>query len=88
MRKIIEMLDFCIFFVGEASYLKPFKKTHPLAILLSNLYAPIARKRVETLFHKLPLEIKLARRFGFYAKPGLSAAAIPPQNSTDLSPQG
>ena len=67
-RRIIEMLDFCAFFVGETSYRRPFKQTHPLVVLLARLYAPVARKRVEAFYTGFPLEIRLARRLGLFAK--------------------
>jgi radical SAM superfamily enzyme YgiQ (UPF0313 family) len=68
MRLLIEMLDFCSFFVGDSSYLKPFKRTNPLVIRMANLYAPLARKRVETFTWQLPIEIKLAKVLGLYGK--------------------
>lgn len=68
IRGIIEMLDFCNFFVGKRQYLEPYEKTNPLVVLLSNIYAPLARKRVENLFYRFPIEIKLAKLFGLYAK--------------------
>ena len=66
--RLVEMLDFCSFFVGDSSYLKPVKATHPLVVLLANLYAPIARKRIETFTWRWPIEIKLARALGLYGK--------------------
>ena len=68
MRGIIEMLDFCNFFVGKRQYLQPYEKTNPLVVLLSKMYAPLARKRVKNLIYQFPLEIKLAKLFGLYAK--------------------
>ncbi len=68
MCRIIEMLDFCNFFVGKRQYLKPYEKTNSLVVLLSNIYAPVARKRVENLFYRFPIEIKLARFLGLYGK--------------------
>jgi radical SAM superfamily enzyme YgiQ (UPF0313 family) len=68
MRGIIEMLDFCNFFVGERQYLKPYEKTNQLVVLLSNIYAPFARKRVENLFYRFPIEIKLAKFLRLYGK--------------------
>lgn len=68
MRELIEMLDFCNFFVGKRHYLKPYEKTNLFVVLLSNLYAPLARKRVENLFYKFPIEVKLAKFLRLYAK--------------------
>jgi anaerobic magnesium-protoporphyrin IX monomethyl ester cyclase len=68
MRQTIQMLDFCSFFIGAKAYSHPFKKTHPLAVALAKLYAPLARKRVEKSFSLFPLEIKLAKMLGLYAR--------------------
>ncbi len=68
MRRLIEVLDFCAFFVGKKTFLQPYKKTHPLVIFLSNLYAPIAEKRVKNFYYRFPIEVKLAKFFRIYAK--------------------
>lgn len=68
MRKLIEVLDFCSFFVGKKTFLQPYKKTHPLVIFLSNLYAPVAEKRLKSFYYHFPLEVKLAKFFRIYAK--------------------
>jgi len=68
MRHIIEMLDFCTFFLGERPFLQPFSKTSPWVSLLSNIYAPLARKRVKHFWGQFPMEIKLAKLLGLYAK--------------------
>jgi radical SAM superfamily enzyme YgiQ (UPF0313 family) len=65
MRSLIEMLDFCSFFVDG---LHPFKKTHPLASLAAALYSPLAGLRVEKLSYRFPVEIKLARWLRLYAR--------------------
>jgi hypothetical protein len=67
-RKTIEMLDFFSFFVGDNNYLTPYKKTNPVVIQLAKLYAPIARSRVQHFFYQFPLEIKLAKGLGLFAK--------------------
>lgn len=66
MRKTVEMLDFCSFFVGDRNLVKPYTQTSRLATLAARLYAPIGRARVKQLFYHLPLEIKAARRLGLY----------------------
>jgi radical SAM superfamily enzyme YgiQ (UPF0313 family) len=68
MRRIVEMLDFCIFFIGKRPFLEPYEKTSPLVSLLCNLYAPLARRRVKHFWGHFPVEIKLAKLFGLYAK--------------------
>ncbi len=70
MHGLIEMLDFCSFFVGDSSYLKPFKRTNPVVVLMANLYAPLARKRVETFTWRWPVEIRVAKMLGLYGKQG------------------
>lgn len=68
MRRIVEMLDFCAFFTGKRPFLQPYEKTNPLVPLLCNIYAPLARKRVKYFWGQFPVEIKLAKLFGLYAK--------------------
>jgi len=68
MRRIVEMLDFCSFFVGRKSYVAPYKKTNKLIVFLSNLYSSIARKRIENLYYRFPLEIRLVKLLRLYAK--------------------
>jgi anaerobic magnesium-protoporphyrin IX monomethyl ester cyclase len=66
MRKAVQMLDFCSFFVGERGYIKPFKKTSRLASAVARAYAPVARMRVKNLFYRMPLEIAAAKMLGLY----------------------
>ncbi len=68
MRRNIETLDFCSFFVGEKNYLKPIKKTNRLIVFLSNCYAPVARKRIENFFFRFPVEVKLVKSLGLFGK--------------------
>lgn len=68
MRRIVEMLDFCIFFIGKRPFLEPYEKTSPLVSLLCNLYAPLARRRVKHFWSRFPIEIKIAKYLGLYAK--------------------
>jgi len=68
MRHVVEMLDFCTFFIGKRPFLQPFSKTSPLVSLLCNIYAPLARKRVKYFWAQLPIEIKLAKLLGLYGK--------------------
>ena len=44
MRHLVEMLDFCTFFIGKRPFLQPYEKTSPWVSLLCNLYAPLARR--------------------------------------------
>lgn len=68
MRHIVEMLDFCVFFIGKRPFLEPYEKTSPWVSLLCNLYAPLAKMRVKHFWGQFPVEIKLAKLLGLYAK--------------------
>jgi radical SAM superfamily enzyme YgiQ (UPF0313 family) len=68
MHDIVEMVDFCSFFVGKGHFRKPYERTSLFVVLLSNIYAPWAKKRVERLFYKFPIEAKLAKFFRMYGK--------------------
>jgi radical SAM superfamily enzyme YgiQ (UPF0313 family) len=68
MRHIVAMLDFCTFFIGKRPFRHPYAKTNPLVSFLSNLYAPLARKRVKHFWGQFPIEIKLAKLLGLYGK--------------------
>jgi anaerobic magnesium-protoporphyrin IX monomethyl ester cyclase len=68
MRNTIEMVDFCSFFVGKGHFRKPYERTNPLVVLLSNIYAPLAKKRVARLFYKFPVEVALAKSLRVYGK--------------------
>lgn len=68
MRHIVEMLDFCVFFIRKGSFHQPYEKTSFLVSLLCNLYAPLARKRIKCFWGQFPVEIKLAKLFRLYAK--------------------
>jgi len=67
-RQTVEMLDFCSFFVSRVGFARSFKKTNSLVALLAGLYAPIARRRIRSLFYRFPIEIKLAKCLGLYAR--------------------
>jgi radical SAM superfamily enzyme YgiQ (UPF0313 family) len=66
VRKTVEMLDFCSFFASDRAYVTPFKQTHPVARLAARVYAPLARVRMNHLWHQAPIEILAARRLGLY----------------------
>jgi len=68
MRGLVEMLDFCAFFVGEQSGLQSSDNTNPLVRLLCRSYAPVARTRMRHLWAGFPAEIRLARLAGLYAR--------------------
>jgi anaerobic magnesium-protoporphyrin IX monomethyl ester cyclase len=68
MQKIVRMLDFSSFFIGQRALLKPTEDTKLGAKLLSKLYAPLARIRAKKLWYRFPLEIELARFLRIYGK--------------------
>lgn len=64
-KKIIRMIHFCALF---HDFIHSYRKNSPLIIFLSRLYYPIARKRMEKLYYRFPIEIKLVELLGFYPK--------------------
>jgi radical SAM superfamily enzyme YgiQ (UPF0313 family) len=68
MRKIVMMIDFCSFFIGQTALVKPTEDTRLGAKLLGKLYAHLARKRASKLWYHFPLEIELARLLRIYGK--------------------
>jgi len=68
MRKIVKMMDFCSFFIGERPLLHPTEETSLVATLLGRLYAPLARKRAKSLYYRFPAEIQLAKLLRIYGK--------------------
>ncbi len=68
MLNFMEMLDFCTSFIGKSNFLHPYEKTNPLVTFISNLYAPMAMKRVQKSFYQFLVEVKLAKLLKFYAK--------------------
>lgn len=68
MRRIVRMLDFCSFFIGERPLIRPTEDTRLVARLSGRFYAPLARKRAKNLWYRFPVEIKLARFLRIYGK--------------------
>ena len=68
MRRIVEMLDFCNFFVGRRFFDEASSRTHPLVTILCRMYAPVAKMRMRHFWRQFPVEIKLAKLLGLYAK--------------------
>ncbi|MGD9015034.1 MAG: radical SAM protein [Candidatus Omnitrophota bacterium] len=67
-KKILQMLHFATLLSEKNNFIRPYKKTNPWIVFLANLYHPIAKKRVEHLYYKFPIEIKLAEWLGLYPK--------------------
>jgi anaerobic magnesium-protoporphyrin IX monomethyl ester cyclase len=69
-KKIIRMLHCTILLAEQNSFITPYKKTNPIVVLLAKIYNPIAKMRVENLYYKFPIEIKLAECLGLYPRQG------------------
>ena len=65
---LFKMLHCSSLFLEKNYFLKPIWPTNPLVILLARLYHPIAKKRVEKLYYKFPLEIRVLEWLGLYPK--------------------
>ena len=68
IRHIVEMLDFCNFFIGKRIFRQPYAKPNPLVSFLCKSYAPLAKKRVKNFWSQFPIEMKLAKLLRLYAK--------------------
>jgi len=68
MSHLIEVLDFCTFLMGKGPFIRPYEKIAPVVAVLCKIYAPLARMRVRHFWDQFPIEIKLAKFFGLYAK--------------------
>ena len=67
-QKLIRMLHFISALALRNNFIAPYKKTSFLVRLLATIYYPIARVRVKRLFHRFPLEMRLAEWAGVYPK--------------------
>jgi radical SAM superfamily enzyme YgiQ (UPF0313 family) len=67
-ENLLKMLHCSSLFLEKNYFLKPIWPTNPLIVMLARLYHPIAKKRVQSLYHKFPLEIKLVELLRLYPK--------------------
>ncbi len=67
MRRLVEVMDFCTFFMGRRPFRKPYEKVSPVVSFFSKIYAPIAQQRLKHLWIGFPIEVKLAKILGLYA---------------------
>jgi len=65
---LVEGLDFPLMFLGKGHFVNPYKKTNPIVIGLSKLYAPAARYRVKHLDARFPIETKLVKALGLFGR--------------------
>ena len=68
IRPFIETLDFSLMFLGKGHFVTPYKKTNPLVVALARLYYPLARYRVKHLEARFPVESRLAKALGLFAR--------------------
>jgi radical SAM superfamily enzyme YgiQ (UPF0313 family) len=66
-KRLIENLDFPMMFLGT-NFTDPYRRTNPLVVSMAKLYAPVARYRVRNLDVRLPVESKLAKALGLFAR--------------------
>jgi len=66
-KRLIENLDFPLMFLGT-NFTSPYRKTNPVVVSLAKLYAPVARYRVRNLDVRLPLESRVVKALGLFAR--------------------
>ena len=69
-ERLLKMLHCSSLFLEKNYFLEPIRPTNPFIVMLARLYHPIAKKRVQTLYHKFAIEIKLAEWLNLYPKQG------------------
>lgn len=68
MRHLVEVFDFCTFFITDRRLVKPYEKRNHFISLISRLYTPVARMRLKHLWDAFPIEVMLAKALGLYAR--------------------
>ncbi|HZR83403.1 MAG TPA: radical SAM protein [Candidatus Binatia bacterium] len=66
-KRLIEDLDFPLMFLG-GNFVSPYRKTRSLVVVLGQLYAPIARYRVRAMDVRFPIESRIVKRLGLFAR--------------------
>ena len=66
-KRLIENLDFPLMFLGS-QFVRPFRKTRSVVVALGRMYAPIARYRVRHMDVRFPIESKVVKRLGLFAR--------------------
>jgi radical SAM superfamily enzyme YgiQ (UPF0313 family) len=67
-KRLLEMLHCCTVLLEDNSFFNPKIDINPILRLLARFYRPMARWRVEKLFYRFPLEIRLFEWLGLYKK--------------------
>ncbi len=66
-KKLIENLDFPLMFLGS-NFTNPVRRTNPIVVSLAKLYSPVARYRVRNMDVRFPLESKIVKALGLFAR--------------------
>jgi anaerobic magnesium-protoporphyrin IX monomethyl ester cyclase len=66
-KRLVESLDFPLMFLGS-NFTSPYRRTNPIVVSLSKLYAPVARYRVRNLDVRFPIESKVVKSLGLFAR--------------------
>jgi radical SAM superfamily enzyme YgiQ (UPF0313 family) len=66
-KRLVENLDFPLMFLGK-NFTNPYRRTNPIVVSLGKLYAPVARYRVRNLDVRFPIESKLVKSLGLFAR--------------------
>ncbi len=67
-KRLVEGLDFPLMFLGKGHFVSPYKKTNPIVAVLGKLYYPIARYRIKHMNIRFPIETKIAKALGLFAR--------------------
>ena len=67
-EKLLRMLHCSSLFLEKNYFMTPIWPTNALIVMLARMYRPLAMKRVERLFYRLPVEIRLVEWLGLYPK--------------------
>jgi radical SAM superfamily enzyme YgiQ (UPF0313 family) len=66
-KRLIENLDLPLMFLGS-QFVEPYRATRSVVVALGRLYAPIARWRVRNMDVRFPIESKVVKRLGLFAR--------------------
>lgn len=66
-KRLVEYLDFPLMFLGS-NFTRPYRRTNPVVVSLGKLYAPVARYRVNNFDVRFPIESKVVKSLGLFAR--------------------
>lgn len=66
-KRLVEYLDFPLMFLGS-NFTRPYRRTNPVVVSLGKLYAPVARHRVRNFDVRFPLESRVVKSLGLFAR--------------------